>query len=272
MEVITVILVSYHTGPVLFEAINSLIFQPTIKEIILVDNGNPPEVLNKIRSLAIPKMNLITGYGNIGFSAGCNLGAKHATGEYLLFLNPDSVLEQDLAIIINEIDKEEGLTLLGARILNEDGSEQITARRNLLTPINAFVEAFSLYKIFSCARVNNFKKAKYVPAISGAFMFIRHNDFHLTGGFDEKYFLHVEDMDFCMRITNLGGKIRYVDEMIVRHYLSTSDAPSKFIEYHKTMGAIYYFNKFFNKKYPVIFLKLLQLALYLRYLVFFRFT
>lgn len=91
---VDVVIVSYYTGDVLFECIKSVSDLKHLNKIIIVNNGNPLEVENKLSNLAKDNSKIIyvSGNGNIGFSKGCNLGARCATAEFLLFLNPDCIV------------------------------------------------------------------------------------------------------------------------------------------------------------------------------------
>src|SRR5262245_18009712 len=140
----SVVMVSFHTGPVLFEAIASVLAQTVPVELCLVDNGNPPDIVARLQGMAAadPRIRFITGHGNVGFSKGCNTGARAAIGEYLLFLNPDSKLPPDaLAKLQTHAVSLKRPYLLGARLLDEDGRDQRGCRRALLTPATALVEA-----------------------------------------------------------------------------------------------------------------------------------
>lgn len=96
---ISAIMVSYMTGPALFEAINHVILDTQISELIIVDNGNPALARKNLLLLIKPyaHIKLITGHGNIGFSRACNYGAGLATGNFLLFLNPDALVAKNSA-------------------------------------------------------------------------------------------------------------------------------------------------------------------------------
>src|SRR5690606_32157612 len=125
------------------------------------------------------------------------------------------------------------------------GSEQRGGRRKLLTPKTALVEALCLHRLSKrFGRLNNHEDAMpeethEVEAISGAFMCIRKNDYQKLGGLDEGYFLHVEDLDMCMRVRKAGGRIICVPKVQVTHMLSTSgEATSQRIEWYKTKGFI----------------------------------
>ncbi len=271
----SVIFVSFHTGDVLFRAIESVLRQSSNIELILVDNGNPESVLIKLKTISETdgRLKIMTGHGNVGFSRGNNLGVSASQGEYILILNPDSVLEDET---IHKLLKHSSTLphpfMIGARILNEDGSDQRGCRRELLTPLAAFIEALHLHRFFPRHRLNKHETPipniiENVPAISGAFMFLSRVDFDLIGGFDEGYFLHVEDLDLCFRFRKAGGNIYFAPDVAITHIGGTSEASSDFIERHKTKGFIRYFHKNFADSYPRLFLWGLDTAIWMRYLL-----
>ena len=247
--VVSIVMVSYHTGPTLKTSIESILKQSLPFELILVDNGNPPDMRQSLTALADskPNVHLYTGHGNVGFAKGCNIGARTAKGDYILLLNPDTELPDNaLESLVTEGRALLRPWLLGVKILNDDGSEQRGSRRDQLTPWNAFVEATKLHKIFP----NNPKFARFnfneapcpkerieVPVISGAFMFMPREDYLAIGGLDERFFLHVEDVDFCYRFGKAGGTVYFTPHVQVLHHQGTSDAPSGWVEWCKARGA-----------------------------------
>ena len=119
------IIVSYHTGAVLLRVIESMLKQTNLLEIILIDNNNPIETINELHKISRDhaKLKIISGHGNIGFAKGCNLGARHAASEYLLFINPDAVLNacNSIDIMIKELESFPDAIMAGVKILNSDG-------------------------------------------------------------------------------------------------------------------------------------------------------
>ncbi|MBI1272715.1 MAG: glycosyltransferase [Alphaproteobacteria bacterium] len=266
----SVIIVSYRTGPILMQALESILKQSAPVELIVVNNGNPPNVLQALEGMTGQHENfcLISGHGNIGFGRACNLGAKKAKGEFLLFLNPDSVL--GVNVIEQFINHTNGLQrpyMLGPRITHRDGTEQRGCRRALLTPTTAFNEAFGV----GTDKVNLMNEPlpghmTRIPAISGACMFMPREDFWRVDGFDEDYFLHVEDMDLCYRFNRQGGHIWFVPDIVVYHEGQTSDVPGSFVEWHKTKSFVQYFHKHFGDTHHILFLWLLDIALVGRFI------
>jgi GT2 family glycosyltransferase len=276
---VSAVMVSYHTGPALFEAVAAVLAQEALGELILVDNGNPEPVAAALRRLAVERepVKLLTGHGNIGYAAGCNLGAAAAGGEYLLFVNPDCLLPRGAVARFLEAA---GLTprpaVFGARLTNPDGSEQRGSRRATLTPWTAVVEALRLDRLAPgarrLARLNQHDRpapadAAEVPVVSGACMFTALADFRALGGFDEGYFLHVDDIDFCFRMREAGGHVVFLPEVRPVHYRSTSRAHPILVEWHKTRGFMRYFRKNFSGSHGRFVIELTNLAVVLRFVV-----
>ena len=276
---VSIVMVSYQTGPSLFECLAAAFAQEGVRELILVDNGNPPAVLDRLNSLAHenPMLRIITGHGNVGFAAGCNRGATVAVGDVLLLLNPDCLLADGfIKKMLAETALLEGSWLLGPRLLSADGVEQKGGRRDILTPWLCLAYVLNLEKMMprhpyfirlNLHRQDLPRKTSEIPAISGACMAMLRKDWNMLGGMDECYFLHVEDMDFCLRFHRRGGKVWFAPMLTARHFGATSNAPTVWVEWHKTKGFIRYFFKNFKGYYPPGFLSLVSLAVLGRFLL-----
>ncbi len=253
---VSAIVVSYRTGDVLFECLKALESEPAIEEILLVDNGNPKETLGRLDELASQSRKLkVTGGGeNRGFAAGVNLGAAKSTGGRLLIINPDAVLQPGSinALEAARVNLAEPI-VVGGRIFGEDGREQRGARRRRLTLASAAATFLGLgwLKAVHPAFVNVNRNTEPTPdgavpmdAVSGALMYLSRSGFERLGGFDEGYFLHVEDIDLCRRAEADGGSVIYTPLASALHHGATSDSPSVTVEGHKAAGLNRYFQKF----------------------------
>jgi len=254
---ISAIMVSWHTGPALFEAIDAALAAGDVDELIILDNGNPRAVRDRLEALDAARDNvrLLAGQGNVGFARACNLGARAARGDVVLFLNPDALIEPGAAALMMEAGASRGRRpwLVGARLLNPDGSEQRGARRGMLTPLSAFIGYTGLYRLEPLhPEFRNIHREREplpdgptpMPVVSGAAMAIPRKDFLALGGFDERYFLHVEDIDLCRRVAEAGGVVVFHPHARVMHYGSTSRAPLLSVEWSKAKGFVHYFWKF----------------------------
>lgn len=247
---ISVVMVSWHTGPVLFDAIHSALRAPDIHELILVNHGNPAEDVEALERVAARHRDfvLIHSGGNLGYSKGCNIGARVAAGTHILFLNPDAILVPGTAARMAET--AQGLAdpwIVGARILDPDGREQRGARRGDLSLGSAFLGFTGLSRYIPGLR-DIHREREPVPArpietpcVSGAALMMSRTGYDEIGGFDEKYFLHVEDIDLCRRVRQAGGRVMFDPHAELVHYGSTSRASVFFVERHKARGLLRYF-------------------------------
>lgn len=279
VRAVSAIVVSYYTGPVLSRAIAALQTQPAVREIILVDNGNFPGDVDEAASGVGAPVKIVTGHGNVGFAAGCNLGAKASSGDCLLIINPDAIMpEGGVERMMSDADALDRPWLMGAKLIGPDGVEQQGSRRRVLTPWTAFVEATRLYRLapnhpyfrrFNLHTDECPDDVIDVPTLSGAVMLVPKADYFSVGGMDERYFLHVEDVDFCLRFAKAGGRIWFNPHVAVTHFKSSSRANPVKIEARKTAGIIRYFHTHFADSYPKPFLWLVDGALWMLFGVLF---
>lgn len=249
----TIIIVSYFNGKEIFDTIENAALQNEAKKIIIVNNGNQNAIYSKLLEYEsqYAKIKIINSNENIGFGRACNLGASDIFDGNLLFLNPDAILEKDALkkLVPDNFPKK---AIIGGHIKNPDGSEQKGARRGELTILSAIISFLGLGKSSNQSSVfHDFNWHKMplpdeiieVKNISGAFFTIDAKEFHALGGFDEKYFLHVEDIDLCKRMRNAGGKVFFNPHSTAIHIGGTAGAPKSFVEWHKYKGFMRYFWK-----------------------------
>ena len=248
-----VIIVSYHTGPCLMDCIRAALGEASAQEVVVVDNGNPPKVVTALEEMAAsePRLALLTGHGNVGFGKACNLGAAATASPHLLLLNPDNVLQPgSLDGAMTLLGTRPDIALYTVRIENPDGSEQRGCRRNLMTPWTCLVEAFGLHKLgFKRINLNHTPPPAAmteVECISGSFMLFPRSFFERIGGMDEDYFLHMEDVDVCLRTRKAGGGIWFDPAFSATHVQGTSETTKLYIERQKTKGGTLYFAKHFG--------------------------
>lgn len=249
------IVVTYFTGPSLWLCLDAC-RRSGAAQIIVVSNGNSTATMEalKIREAADPTVKLVSGHGNIGFSKGCNLGVEYVHVPNLLFINPDAVLMNGAAqLMLDALAPLPVPSIVGGRLLNENLTEQRGARRGELTPASAFASMTGLWRLRKW--VPSFQNMHWehlplpespveVPAVSGACMMMRQADFDALGGFDEKYFLHVEDLDICRQARRKGGKVVFHPQAQLLHFGSTSKANILLVNWHKATGLVRYFFKF----------------------------
>lgn len=235
---VSAIVVSYHTGPRLKECLYALVADPAVTQIVIVDNGNPPETaafLDDVQS-RYQKITLVRDGTNPGFGAAVNKGVQQASSKYILVINPDAVLRRgSVEALIQAGQDVSAPWIVGGRIFGIDGKEQRGGRRKTLTLWRAIgLQSWNQH------REPLMREPVSVGAISGAFFLMKKTDFNAVGGFDETYFLHFEDVDLCRRVMDAGGAVIFQPSAGALHYTSTSDVPSDVVLAHKADSLKYY--------------------------------
>lgn len=250
---ISAVMVSYRTGPVLFDSIRSVLSDPDIHELVLVNHDNPTNVTVRLDSLsaAEPRLQVIHTGANLGFGRGCNIGARASTGDHVLLLNPDTLIARGAAgLLVSTLQGLRPMSIVGARILNTDGTEQRGGRRGGLTLLSAMLSFTGLARILPGVRDFHRENEPLpsgpveAPSVSGAAMLMSRETFLALGGFDERYFLHVEDIDICERARRMGGKVVFDPRAAFVHVGSTSSANLVLVEWHKAKGLRLFFKTY----------------------------
>lgn len=252
---IGVIIVTFQTGPALVDCLDSVARASGVGEVIVVDNGNAAREVAALDAFAKgdARVRVMRGHGNIGFAAACNLAARQAHSEILAFVNPDIVLEREaLGALAAALAAAPPPAIIGGDLRGPDGQPDRGGRRERLTLWRAFVSYTGLSRLAALApALRDFNLRSGLPsgpveagAISGALMLMRRSDFESLGGFDEGYFLHVEDIDLCRRAQDAGWRVIFQPGPHGVHHRSSSAADARQIELHKARGFRRYFRKF----------------------------
>ena len=261
---VSVVVVSYYTGPLLQRCLAATLAQPEVGELIVVDNGNWARTRDDLDALARAdaRLRVVTGHGNIGFAAACNRGVAASARPYVLILNPDAVPASGaIGTLLTEATRAEpeGFWLAGGRLLNADGTEQAGARRRTLTPWRAMVEMARLDRLaprhpyfqrFNAHDEPCPGRTTRIPTVSGAFFMMPRSAWDAAGGMDEGFFLHVEDVDLCLRFGRAGGAVLYVPAAEVVHGRSSSRSNRIRVERWKAQSLSRYFRRHFRGVYP----------------------
>ncbi len=264
---ITALVVNHNAGDLLADCVVALSTQ--VGKTIVVDNASTDLSIARLKEVfpgepADGRLNIIFSKKNMGFAAGCNLGLVATATPYILFINPDCLPSSGAIERLYEVIKSDPQTgMVGGRLLNPDGSEQGGSRRAIPTPWRAFVRATGLHCFarFFPALLFDFNLHHQplpdhpieVEAISGALMLVRRQAIDEVGDWDEGYFLHCEDLDWCLRFRQKNWKILFVpDAPVLHHQGACSHARPFFVAWHKHKGMLHFYRKFFLHRYPVI--------------------
>lgn len=239
-------------------------------QIVILDNASKDRSKEFLRRLEDIKVIFKT--ENLGFGKGCNDIAWRTESEYILFLNPDVILTKNaLDNLIKFMDNNKECAISGGKLLNLDGTIQYSCRRfptlinvffgreNLLTrflPGNRFTRNYMYIDM-------DYNKNNEVDWLRGAVFMVRRSVFERLKGFDERFFLFLEDTDLCLRARKEGYKVFFVSDAVFYHKLGgcVSSYPLKSKIIHN-----YSFYKYFMKTFDNVLLKLiLNFAFLFRY-------
>jgi GT2 family glycosyltransferase len=272
---ISAIIVNFNAGGYLQACVNSLLNCPLNIETIVVDNASSDDSLDVL--LGLQRIQIIKNSTNLGFATACNIGARAASAPFLLFLNPDcSFVPGTLIRLLEALNVNERVGMVGGLLVNTDGSEQAGGRRAVPTPWRSLVRAFGLARFsdrwprlfydFHLHKQPLPDRAIEVEAISGACMLVSREAMQEVGDWDEGYFLHCEDLDWCMRFRHKGFKILFVPSATISHaYGVCGRGKPIFVEWHKHKGMMRFYWKFFRHQYPGVLMGLVAVGVWLRF-------
>jgi len=209
---IDIVIVNWNTGFLLRECVNSVLKygEGQIDRLIVVDNGSTDGSIDLVGELS--GVDVIRVGINLGFAAACNLGAKQAYSPYILFLNPDTLIEStSLSVPLAFMEKPEndGIGICGIQLINEQGSVSRTCAK-FPTVGSLLASSLGLDK-FPGLRGSgvlmddwDHETSKVVDQVIGAFFFIRRSIFETVGGFDERFFVYFEEVDLSLKVKKSG--------------------------------------------------------------------
>jgi GT2 family glycosyltransferase len=223
-------------------------------EVIVSDNGSTDDSIEQVRR-NFPQVRLLENNRNLGFAKGNNVGIQAAQGEYTLILNPDTIIHEgalDRWVVFAE--KHQGAGGFGLRVLNPDGSYQISARPFPsirgewiaalgLRPLGLLSDAFVSDKYVGW----HGDSEREIGWQSGCCVMFRTAILKSLGGFDERFFYHCEEVDLCLRVWQAGHAIRFTPSATITHLggQSVKKFPIRF-EIEKLRNRYRYFHKHFG--------------------------
>ncbi|MCU7828664.1 MAG: glycosyltransferase family 2 protein [Candidatus Thiodiazotropha sp. (ex Myrtea sp. 'scaly one' KF741663)] len=275
---VDVVIVNYNAGDILLECVKKIIKNiPNL--IIIVDNNSSDSSLGLCEQQlsGIQNIRIIKNSKNIGFAAACNVGMLETKGDAVLFLNPDCLIEPNVIELLYQVlTSDKSVGMVGGMLLNVDGSEQAGGRRAVPTPWRSFVRAFGLARFsqrwprlfcdFNLCKQPLPKQQIEVEALSGACIMVKRKAVEEIGLWDEGYFLHCEDIDWCMRFRKKQWKVMFVPSAKIIHIHGACSKNNKiFVEWHKHKGMMRFYRKFFRHQYPGALMWLVAVGVWLRF-------
>lgn len=219
---------------------------------VVVDNGSTDGSQAMVRE-EFPWVRLVENPGNPGYASACNAGIKATDRPYVFVLNSDvEFVEGGLDVLLDYLGDHPRVAVLGPRVLNTDGTRQMSCRRfpsmleNLVHgflgevwPENPFTRSYQMKDLEE-------REPREVDWVSGAAMLLRREAVERVGGFDEAYFMYVEDVDLCWRLREAGYEVVYHPGYSLVHHIgrtSSQQSTRMLFEHHRSMYI------FFRRRY-----------------------
>lgn len=283
-DAFSALIVSFHTGPALTSCLNALLASSQTGEIILVDNGNPAEIRADLRAWAArePRLHYHPQSENLGFGRATNLAASHSRGDNWLIINPDAVVEPDtLRRLLDASKRLASPFILGGILVDARGHEQRAARRRRPTLKRLVMTMSGLERLQQrlpflqgvnlplprhndAATINGLTDGLVIPmeVISGALFATNRTTFQRFGGFDPRFFLHVEDIDLCVRVNEGGGQTWLCPTARAMHVRGSSRASKLWVERQKVAGFRRFFHDRLNSRLLMLLADFVLLAMF----------
>lgn len=276
---VSIIIVNFNCGSLLVDCVRSALASTVPVRVIVSDNGSMDGSIETLREeMTDERLVIQLNHANLGFAKGSNVVFPLAKGDFILFLNPDCMIKPaTIEKMLQEMALNPEAGMAGCLIRNMDGSEQAGCRRRVPTPWRTLVRMLCLDRLFP-----NHPKFESVvmhqqalpnesvckEAISGAFMFVRRTAMEQVGPLDEGYFLHCEDLDWCMRFRQNNWKILFVPHVEVSHVKGgcSVNRPIR-VEWHKHKGMVRFYRKFFRHQYPLPLMLLVMVSVWARFFI-----
>ncbi len=252
---LSVIIPSYNTARLTLKCLERVYssFSEIKHEIILIDNNSEDESVLLIKK-HFPKVKLIVNKKNRGFARAVNQGIRKARGEYVLLLNTDAFVNKSLLRTLKFLDQNPDVAILSPRLVYPGGKLQ-TNFGNYPSLLSEILQATLLYKILPWGRIimpniltrKKFYQMREVKWLSGTCPFIRRSVFDKVGLFDPRYFMYLEDIDFCKRVKKAGFKIIFWGKTQVIHKHKASSRNSFIPKLHERKSLLYFWKKHYPK-------------------------
>jgi len=222
-------------------------FDEAIIELIVIDNScdnSYEKIKNYIKKESYKNTQLVVNDQNLGFGKGCNMGAKTAKGELLLFLNNDTdVKDEGILNMANYIKDNQEVAILGGQLMNSDGTPQPSSGK-FYTLFYAFLLLLGLQKFGLLDKSP--KKISEVDWVKGGLFMIRKDVFRKLSGFDENIFMYTEDMELCYRAKKQNFKTFFYHNIKIIHKEHGSASKSfAIVQIYK--GLLYFYKKHRSK-------------------------
>jgi N-acetylglucosaminyl-diphospho-decaprenol L-rhamnosyltransferase len=227
MAAVSILIVTFNSAHVVLDCLNTVAHIEEA-EVIVYDNSSSDETVESIRR-KFPSVQIIEGTDNAGFAVGVNRAAVCATSPRIMLLNPDAVIDPDsVRVLVASVDKQE-FSVVAPLITHPEGAVKVASAGHFPTP-SAMAAHYSGLSRFSRVRGHYLllkhtrpQQRTAVDWVSGACLITARSTWDAVGGLDERWFMYAEDIDFCWRVSRIGGAMVMDSRATTSHLVGASD-------------------------------------------------
>jgi GT2 family glycosyltransferase len=252
---ISVIIVNYNVKFYLYQCLDSALksLKNIQSEVFVVDNNSTDGSVAFLKPF-FPSVKFIENTDNVGFSRANNQAIEQSSGEYILLLNPDTVIgESALSLLCKFMDENQQVGALGVKMLDGGGNFLPESKRGFPSPWNSFTKMSGLAKLFPKSKIFGGYHLRYldenerheVEVLAGAFMLLRRTAIEKAGSLDNAFFMYGEDIDLSYRIGQAGFSVVYYPVPIIHYKGESTKKDLRYVKHFYEAMLI-----FFNKHYP----------------------
>lgn len=251
----SILILTYNSSAYISNLLKSIKDFVKDSEVLVIDNASSDTTVETVKKFNNVKV--IESGKNLGFAGGYNFGAKNTKSKYALFLNPDTLFKKgNLSDLIKVFKENPKAAVVGGKLIGRDGKVEKSAGK-FFTLIPTILIALGLDEKFGI-RFSP-EKVEKVDFVSGGFMMVDLRVFSSLSGFDEEFFMYIEDMDFCYRVKKAGGEVYFTPDVVIEH-LGHGSSNRSFAIVNIYKGLLYFHKKNFgNMNYQIV-----RLALYFK--------
>lgn len=285
MPAVSVVTVNFNAGEALLACVRSVLSSSVAAHVYVVDNASTDGSIQRLMAECAGDERVIVhqNAANVGFARATNQALRQIESDSILLLNPDCEVEPCTLATMSEVMKSHPeVGMAGCLVLNSDGTEQEGCRRMIPTPGRAFARAFGFERM--AQRVRTWlghpgrsgvvltgeplpAQPAGVEAISGAFMFVRRDAMASVGLLDEGFFLHCEDLDWCVRFRAAGHVVLFVPSARTVHHKGRCSRTNPLaVQWHLHRGMVRFHWKHFRHRYSFVVTALVIVGVWSRFL------
>jgi GT2 family glycosyltransferase len=272
---LSIIIVNFETKRLLQDCLRSIYAgaNGTPFDIWVVDNNSRDNSVSMVKA-QFPAVRVVENKENVGFSRANNTVITRSSSDYVLLLNPDTLIIGDaIERMVKFMNEHPRVGIAGCKVLNRDGTLQLACRRSIPTPGVAFYRLSGLSRLFPRSRTlgkynltyESPEEMREVDAVSGAFLMIRRQVVQDIGLLDERFFMYGEELDWCLRARRAGWSIMYYPAAQIVHYKGESakyNSRRAALEFHRAMYLFH--KKHFARDYSCVTNSLIYTGIFLK--------